>query len=82
MIRPVTAEPAVPASTLAALLNSPIIDKAFRCISGSVAVLAYELESLPLPPPETLKSITRLIGRGAKAATVNSAFERLLSGIE
>ncbi len=82
MIRPIVDEPTVPASTLAALLNSPILDRAFRCISGSVAVSAYELESLPLPPPKALNSITRLLSRGAKAATINSAFEGLLSDTE
>lgn len=59
MIRPLNGSPALPASTLAALLNSAVVDRAFRCLSGSVAVSAYELENLPLPPPAELK---RLVG--------------------
>jgi len=60
MIRPITQSPAVSATVLAALLNSSPVDRAFRCISGSVAVSAYELENLPLPSPADLK---RLLGR-------------------
>jgi adenine-specific DNA-methyltransferase len=77
MIRPITESTAVPASTLAALLNSPILDRAFRCISGSVAVSAYELESLPLPPPQTLRPVTRLIEKNASAAAIHAACARL-----
>jgi adenine-specific DNA-methyltransferase len=35
--------------TIRMLLSNASVDQAFRCISGSVAVSAYELESLPLP---------------------------------
>jgi len=41
---------------LLALLRSPSIDWVARCISGSVALSAYELESLPLPASEVLRS--------------------------
>ena len=41
------------ATTIAALLVSAVLDEAFRCISGSVAVSAAELEALPLPAPTT-----------------------------
>ena len=54
MIRPLNGRPAVSAAVLARLLNNPIVDRAFRCLSGSVAVSAYELENLPLPSPEDL----------------------------
>jgi len=77
MIRPIAEPPEVPAATLAALLNSPILDRAFRCISGSVAVSAYELESMPLPPPQALRPITRLIEKRASAAAIQAACERL-----
>jgi len=76
MIRPTTETPAVPATILAALLNSTIVDRAFRCISGSVAVSAYELESLPLPPPTDLKG---LLGRAADTSAVDQACFRLYS---
>lgn len=52
-------EPEAPVSlyVLAHLLANPVVDRAYRCISGSVAVSAYELESLPLP---TLTQMLRL----------------------
>jgi adenine-specific DNA-methyltransferase len=40
-----------------ALLNSEVVDQLFRCISGSVAVSAYELNALPLPSPDQLEEI-------------------------
>jgi adenine-specific DNA-methyltransferase len=51
MLIPSNASPAVPPALLTAFLNTAIVDRAFRCISGSVAVSAYELESLPVPSP-------------------------------
>jgi len=41
-------------ATICTLLNSKTLDMLLRCISGSVAVSAYELNSLPLP---NLKSL-------------------------
>ena len=70
MIRPITSSPALPAATLAALLNSAAVDRAFRCISGSVAVSAYELENLPLPSPDDLK---RLIGPRPSRSAIEAA---------
>ncbi len=57
MISATSAQPTVALSTLAALLNSAAVDRAFRCISGSVAVSAYELNNLPLPAPAHLHRI-------------------------
>jgi adenine-specific DNA-methyltransferase len=63
MLVPTRAEPAVPMWALAQLLNSATVDHAFRCISGSVAVSAYEMENLPLPPPlDLMRRIGRLGG--------------------
>lgn len=39
---------------LAALLASEPLDRLYRCLTGSVAVSAYELEALPLPAAEIL----------------------------
>ena len=39
---------------LVALLRSRALDRVYRCLSGSVAVSAYELGALPLPGPEVL----------------------------
>jgi adenine-specific DNA-methyltransferase len=64
MLRP-TGKPAVSAAVLAAFLNSAAADRAFRCVSGSVAVSAYELEALPLPAPEALADLRGLVDEGA-----------------
>ncbi|MCL4201050.1 MAG: Eco57I restriction-modification methylase domain-containing protein [Pirellulaceae bacterium] len=50
--------------TVAAILNSSVADQIFRCISGSVAVSAYELESLALPAPEVAQEIDCAIRNG------------------
>ena len=76
MIRPISDSPAVPAAVIAALLNSSIVDRAFRCISGSVAVSAYELENLPLPSPAKLKS---LLGRKSSRDSIEKACAELYS---
>ncbi len=65
MVRPVVEEPAVSLRVIAALLNSEVVDAAFRCISGSVAVSATELEALPLPPPEAARRLEELLEAGA-----------------
>lgn len=70
MVRPIVKSPAVPPAVLAAFLNNPIVDRTFRCISGSVAVSAYELENLPLPSPGDL---VRLAGKRASRDDVNRA---------
>jgi adenine-specific DNA-methyltransferase len=49
-------------SALSALLSTRTIDRLLRCISGSVAVSAYELESLPLPDLNTLRNWNNLRG--------------------
>ena len=79
MIRPINGIPAIPPATLAALLNSPILDRAFRCISGSVAVSAYELESLPLPSANALGALTSLIEKKASLTAIHAACEQLFS---
>jgi adenine-specific DNA-methyltransferase len=39
---------------LAALLNTATYDRLYRCMTGTVAVSAYELEALPLPAPDVV----------------------------
>jgi hypothetical protein len=51
--------------TIDALLNTAAVDRAFRCISGSVAVSAYELNALPLPTIGQMVTLEKLIGKGA-----------------
>lgn len=53
-------EPMVSAKLLLALLRSQAIDRVARCLSGSVALSAYELESLPLPHKSVLEEWARL----------------------
>ncbi len=48
------------------LLNAKVIDQVFRCISGSVAVSAYELNNLPLPTESQLLSLAASIKKGAR----------------
>ena len=77
MIKPVNGTPKVAPAALAVLLNSDVVDQVFRCINGSVAVSAYELEALPLPLPEDMEEIEQLVNRRAKRATLERAVERL-----
>jgi adenine-specific DNA-methyltransferase len=72
MVRAIVAEPEVPAAVIAALLNSAAVDAAFRCLNGSVAVSAFELEELPLPAPAAMKKLARLVADGAKPAKIEA----------
>lgn len=80
MIRPVGDAPDVSPVAIAALLNTQVVDQLFRCINGSVAVSAYELEALPLPGLDGMAEIERLIARGAKASTIERTVMRLYGG--
>ncbi|MBM6595357.1 HsdM family class I SAM-dependent methyltransferase [Microvirga pudoricolor] len=77
MIRATVAKPKVPPATLAAFLNSAAADRAFRCLSGSVAVSAYELEALPLPDPASLKGLTKLVNARASRARIEAECDAL-----
>jgi len=76
MIRPCTPTH-VPLTIVAALLNSKAADQAFRCISGSVAVSAFELESLPLPAASELESLTRLVEEDRPRSEIEAECFRL-----
>lgn len=56
VLRPTEPEPAVSRGLLSRLLATETLDCLARCVSGSVAISAYELESLPLPSKSTLAS--------------------------
>jgi adenine-specific DNA-methyltransferase len=73
MIRAPTAKPGAPPAVIAAVLNSRAADTAFRCISGSVAVSAFELEAMPLPAPATMRKVARLLKRGAPVIDIEAA---------
>jgi len=81
MVRQIVPAPAIDLSTLTVILNSDIVDKAFRCINGSVAVSASELQALPLPPPDALTPIQRLVVDGAPRAEIEEELRRLYLGI-
>lgn len=72
MVRATTERPSVPASVIAALFNSAAVDAAFRCINGSVAVSAFELEQLPLPAPPIMARLAQLISSGAPAIKIEA----------
>lgn len=45
-----------------ALLASDAFDRLYRCLTGSVAVSAYELAAMPLPDRSTVRSWALLNG--------------------
>lgn len=77
IIRPVVDEPSVSPSVLAAFLNSGAADRAFRCISGSVAVSASELEALPLPDAADLEMLAKLVAEHAPIELIEGECARL-----
>lgn len=62
--------PAIRPETLAVVLNTEVVDRAFRCISGSVAVSAYELNAIPLPSIDALQTIERMLEEGAPLVAI------------
>ncbi|MCP1674288.1 adenine-specific DNA-methyltransferase [Natronocella acetinitrilica] len=80
VIRPTGGEmPATPRA-LAAFLNTRVVDLVFRCISGSVAVSAYELEAMPVPGVACFAAIESILARGAGAAEVESLVRDAYAG--
>ncbi len=78
MIKPIAnKKPRVSPATLSALINSAIVDEAFRCISGSVAVSAFELEALPLPSFQAMASIEKLVRECAAPEVVDACIRAL-----
>lgn len=61
VLRPIGA-PLVSQRVLAEVLATKTLDAVARCISGSVALSAFELESLPLPNPDVLAEWESLTG--------------------
>jgi adenine-specific DNA-methyltransferase len=61
---------------MAALLNTETVDRIFRCLSGSTAVSRFEMESVPLPPPNRLAALEKVRGDGdAAERVVRAAYE-------
>lgn len=80
MLRPTGKKPATTPETLAAFLNSKAADRIFRCISGSVAVSAYELEAMPLPRPADLAPLNKLVAANASRAALDAECNRIVFG--
>lgn len=68
--------------TIEALLNTQAVDRAFRCISGSVAVSAYELNSLPLPNLDQMFELEKLINKGASKSTIERTVAKFYGAIK
>jgi adenine-specific DNA-methyltransferase len=73
MIRPIVPRPLLPPAVLAVLFNSAAVDAAFRCINGSVAVSAFELEELPLPSPDVMRKVSALLAARVPLAKIERA---------
>lgn len=73
VLRPRVPAPLVSRRTLVALLATNTLDRLTRCISGSVAISAYELESLPLPAASVLASWEHLVAAELEVA-VDAAY--------
>lgn len=80
MLKPLDSTPRVSPEVLSAFLNSRAADQAFRCVSGSVAVSAYELEALPLPSPDSLDHLHKLISENVARDLIEDECQRLYQG--
>lgn len=69
--------PLVAPAVLAVLLNSSAVDQVFRCMNGSVAVSAFELEAIPLPPARDLSRLAQFVAAGADKALLDAECDRL-----
>lgn len=74
MIRAIHDKGKISVKTVTAVFNSKTMDQVFRCYNGSVAVSAYELEALPLPPPEVMNQIENIVRFNAH----NNMIEQIL----
>lgn len=79
VIQPINKFPCVSLELLNLFLNSKIADDVFRCISGSVAVSAYEIESMPLPDPALLQPLQEMLDKKIERKLIVDAFLSLYS---
>lgn len=75
VLRVIGKKPVKP-EALAAVLNTRPVDQVFRCISGSVAVSASELHSLPLPPREIFEEVAALLAVAPEGEPISKDLER------
>ncbi|MBN8504489.1 MAG: Eco57I restriction-modification methylase domain-containing protein [Burkholderiales bacterium] len=67
----------ISSDTIAAVLSSRAVDAVFRCISGSVAVSAYELNAIPLPSSQEMRAIEKLVASGADRRLVEKRLDKI-----
>jgi len=72
VLRPVKEQPLLSHQNLLRLLSTTTMDRVMRCVSGSVAVSAYELDSLPLPAADVLASWEQLSGEELETAVART----------
>jgi adenine-specific DNA-methyltransferase len=77
IIKPINKAAKVSLELLHLFLNSKAADSAFRCISGSVAVSAYELETMPLPTLEKMIKLDALLKNGVDNSLMELEFLKL-----
>lgn len=68
VLRATVAKPLLSPEALARVLATETMDQVVRAISGSVALSAYELESIPMPPAKVVRGWQRLSGDELEAA--------------
>lgn len=79
VIQPITTSPKVSLELLNIFFSTKIADDVFRCISGSVAVSAYEIESMPLPDPKLLAPLQKMLDQNEDREKIEFAFLSLYS---
>ncbi|SEK65974.1 Eco57I restriction-modification methylase domain-containing protein [Streptacidiphilus jiangxiensis] len=68
VLRPTAKDPVLTPEAMTRLLATKTMDRVVRCISGSVALSAYELESIPLPHRDEVRKWNDLQGAALEAA--------------
>lgn len=79
IIHPVISNPEISLEALSLILNSQIVDRVFRCLSGSVAVSATELHALPLPSIVKIREIEQLIAEEHNGKNIANRVEQIVA---
>lgn len=72
VLRSTNESPFMSRELVARLLATDTLDRLVRCMSGSVAISAYELESLPLPSRDVLAAWEKLEDADLEAAVAST----------
>ena len=72
VLRPTLEKPLLTRATLVAVLSTGALDRVIRSLSGSVAVSAYEIESIPFPDAETLATWNDLRSEDLEGAVASA----------